>query len=178
MYGDIFNGARVLEAGTGSGAVTITLLRAVGKCGHVFSYDIRTDMIQRALDNITAVFPQHPHLTLGEKDVYAGFEETDIDRIVLDLAEPWRVVPHASKALVPGGILVSFVPTVMQFNDLTRALRDSKNFDVIETNEVLVRPWSVSGRSIRPVQRMVSHTGFITTARRCSPRDDKEDRRR
>jgi tRNA (adenine57-N1/adenine58-N1)-methyltransferase len=168
-YGDIFPGARVLEAGTGSGALTIALTRAVGERGEVTSYDVRPDMMERALENVGAMLLDHSRLTIKQGDVYQGFEEEALDRIVLDLPEPWHVVPHASRALVPGGILVSFLPTVLQFHDLTKALRADKGFDMIETIEVLKRPWSVGGRSVRPAQRMVSHTGFITTARRCSP---------
>lgn len=168
-YGDIFPGARVLEAGTGSGAMTIALTRAVGERGEVISYDLRPDMIERALENVSEIVPDHSHLTIKQGDVYQGFEEEALDRIVLDLPEPWQVVLHASRALVPGGILVSFLPTVLQFHDLTKALRADKGFDMIETMEVLMRPWSVGGRSVRPAQRMVSHTGFITTARKCSP---------
>ncbi len=166
VHGDIFPGARVLEGGTGSGAVTIALLRAVGERGEVISYDLRRDMIERALSNVKARFPDHSNLTVKRGDVYEGFEEARLDRIVLDLPEPWHVVPHASDALVPGGILLSFVPTVLQVHELTRALRAQRTFHLIETIEVLIRPWSVSGRSVRPSHRMVGHTGFITTARR------------
>ena len=174
IQGDIFPGARVLEGGTGSGAVTITLLRAVGEHGQVVSYDVRADMIERALTNVGDVFPSHPNLTVKQGDVYDGFEEEELDRIVLDVPEPWRVVPHASEGLVPGGILLSFLPTVLQVYELTKALRAQRTFHVIETIEVLMRPWSVGGRSVRPAHRMVGHTGFITTARRGSPRRVEE----
>ena len=169
-YADIFPGARVLEAGAGSGALTIALLRAVGERGQVISYDVREDMIQRALNNVDAMVGPHPNLTVKLGDVYEGFEETAVDRIVLDLPEPWQVVPHAAASLVPGGILVSFLPTVLQIHDLTRSLRQDGSFQLIETIELLMRTWSVGGRSVRPSHRMVGHTGFITTARRCSPR--------
>lgn len=175
IHGDIFPGARVLEGGSGSGAVTIALLRAVGEEGEVISYDLRKDMIERALANVAARFPSHPNLTIKQGDVYDGFEEDALDRIVLDLPEPWLVVPHASNALVPGGILLSFVPTVLQVHDLTRALRAQRTFHVIETFEVLIRPWSVSGRSVRPSHRMVGHTGFITTARKGAARQGADD---
>ena len=165
VHGDIFPGARVLEGGTGSGAVTIALLRAVGERGEVISYDLRSDMIERAMANVEARFTDTSNLTVKRGDVYEGFEEKRLDRIVLDLPEPWRVVPHASDALAPGGILLSFVPTVLQVHELTRALRAQRTFHLVETVEVLVRPWSVSGRSVRPSHRMVGHTGFITTAR-------------
>ena len=170
IYGDIFPGAKVLEAGSGSGAVTLTLLRAVGHSGQVISYDLRADMIERTLSNVSAVFPSHPNLQVKLGDVYQGFQEGQLDRIVLDLPEPWHVVPHASDGLVPGGILLSFLPTVLQVHDLTNKLRDQQTFEMIETIEVLVRPWMVGGRSVRPSHRMVGHTGFLTTARKCSPR--------
>ena len=175
IQGDIFPGARVLEGGTGSGAVTIALLRAVGEQGQVVSYDLRADMIERALTNVGARLPSHPNLTVKQGDVYDGFEEDAFDRVVLDLPEPWRVVPHAANALVPGGIFLSFVPTVLQFHELTKALRAQRTFHVIETIEVLMRPWSVGGRSVRPAHRMVGHTGFITTARRGAARQVEED---
>lgn len=170
VYGDVFPGARVLEAGAGSGALTMTLLRAVGETGCVVSYDIRADMLERASDNVSAMFPVHPNLTLKQADVYEGIDEQGLDRIVLDLPEPWHVVPHASKSLVPGGIFVSFLPTVLQVHELTQGLRQQQTFQMIETFEVLIRTWSVTGRSVRPSQQMVGHTGFITTARRCAPR--------
>ena len=169
VYGDIFPGARVLEAGTGSGAVTIALTRAVGERGEVVSYDVRPDMIERARANVDSALPDHSRLTIKEGDVYEGFEESDLDRIVLDLPEPWHVVPHALESLVPGGILLSFLPTVLQVHDLTQTLTASERFAMIDTMEVLLRPWSVGGRSVRPAQRMVGHTGFITVARKCSP---------
>ena len=169
VYGDIFPGAKVLEGGTGSGALTIALTRAVGERGRVVSYDVRADMIERARENIGAILPDHSWLTIKQGDVCQGFPEEALDRVVLDLPEPWHVVPHASRALVPGGIFLSFLPTVLQIHELTQALNAGDNFAVIETIEVLVRPWSVGGRSVRPAQRMVGHTGFITTARRCSP---------
>ena len=93
----------------------------------------------------------------------------------MDLPEPWRIVPHASDTLLPGGIFLSFLPTIMQVHELTRALRAQRTFHVIETVEVLVRPWSISGRSVRPSHRMVGHTGFITTARKGSVRQAVED---
>ena len=169
VYGDIFPGARVLEAGSGSGAVTIALMRAVGERGHVTSYDIRPDMIQRALSNVRKVLPHMSNITFKTGDVSEGFEERDLDRIVLDLPEPWHVVPHASERLAPGGIFLSFLPTIMQVHELNQALKSQGTFAMIETMEVLVRPWSVGGRSVRPDHRMVGHTGFITTARRCAP---------
>ena len=175
VYGDIFPGATVLEAGTGSGAVTMALMRGVGEEGQVISYDVRADMIERAMANVAAMFSSHENLTVKLGDVYEGFEEDRLDRIVLDLPEPWQVVPHAAEGLVPGGIFLSFLPTILQVHELTQSLRAQKTFDLIETMEVMMRPWSVGGRSVRPSHRMVAHTGFITTARKCSPRPRAEE---
>ena len=170
VYGDIFPGARVLEAGCGSGAVTMALLRAIGEHGSLYSYDVRQDMIDRTRENVSAMLADTSNLTLKLGDVYEGFEERELDRVVLDLPEPWHVVPHASEGLLPGGIFVSFLPTVLQVHELMKALRTARTFEMMETMEVLQRPWMVSTRSVRPEHRMVAHTGFITVARRCSPR--------
>lgn len=168
-YGDIFPGARVLEAGAGSGALTTALARAVGERGRVFSYDLRADMIERARTNLEAMVPDHSNVNISLGDVHQGFEETELDRVVLDLPEPWHAVPHAARSLVPGGIFLSFLPTILQVYELVQALT-AAGFDMIETIEILMRPWSVDKRSVRPSHRMVGHTGFITTARKCSPR--------
>ena len=174
VYGDIFPGARVLEAGAGSGALTIALARAVGERGQVISYDVRPDMIERAKANVEVMVPESGSVTFKLGDVYEGFDEEAVDRIVLDLPEPWQVVPHASVALVPGGILLAFLPTVLQVHDLTQALEADGSFEMIETLEIMMRPWSVGRRSVRPSHRMVGHTGFITTTRKCSPRPRPE----
>ena len=168
-YGDIFPGARVLEAGTGSGAVTIALARAVGERGAVFSYDIREDMTRRAKANLSAFVPDHRHVSFESGDVYECIRETDLDRIVLDLPEPWHVVPNAVRALVPGGVILCFLPTVLQVHALVTALEDANTFGMIETTEIMMRTWSVRGRSVRPDHRMIGHTGFITTARKTAP---------
>ena len=174
VYADIFPGARVLEAGSGSGAVTMTLLRAVGEAGRVFTYDVRQDMIDQATSNIARYFDRWDNLDMKIGDVYLGFEETDIDRVILDLPEPWHVVPHAAEHLVPGGLFFGFVPTVLQVDELVRSLRSDPKFNVIETMEILMRQWNVSGRSVRPSHRMVGHTGFIITARKTSPRSSTD----
>lgn len=168
-YGDIFPGARVLEAGTGSGAMTIALARAVGDHGEIFTYDVREDMTKRAQENLAAIVPKHPQVAFKSGDVYEGFEETDLDRIVLDLPEPWHVVPHAVDSLVPGGIMLCFLPTVLQVHEIVQALENANTFGLIETTEIFMRTWSVRGRSVRPDHRMIGHTGFITTARKTSP---------
>ncbi len=168
-YGDIFPGARVLEAGTGSGALTIALARAVGERGEIFTYDLRKDMTKRARENLTAMVPEHPQVTFKNGDVSEGFDETELDRIVLDMPEPWTVVPHAVDALVPGGMMLCFLPTVLQVHELVMALEEANTFGMIETTEILMRTWAVRGRSVRPDHRMIGHTGFITTARKTTP---------
>ncbi len=170
VYGDIFPGARVLEAGTGSGALTAALLRAVGPSGSVASYDVREDMLERARLNVESLFPDTSNLSLKLGDVGEGFDEDGLDRVVLDLPEPWHVAPHAEERLLPGGIFLSFLPTILQVHQLTQTLRELRTFDLIETFEVMQRSWTVGRRNVRPDHRMVAHTGFVTTARRCSPR--------
>ncbi|MSQ40837.1 MAG: tRNA (adenine-N1)-methyltransferase [Dehalococcoidia bacterium] len=169
VYGDIFPGARVVEAGLGSGALTIALLRGVGPQGAVFSYEVREDVVERARRNIQAVIPDVHNLTIRIGDVYQEIQERDLDRVVLDLPEPWQAIPQAAEALAPGGILLAFLPTALQVYELGMALQQHPSFDLVESREVIVRPWHVAHRSVRPVHRMVAHTGFIVTARRCAP---------
>jgi len=170
MLGDIFPGARVVEAGFGSGALTLALLRAVGHKGCITSYDLRGEQAQRALKNIAPLVPEGYSLEVKEGDIYQGIEERDVDRLVLDVPEPWQVVTSAADLLTPGGIFLSFLPTVLQVHRLTQELESHGSFQLVETVELMLRPWHVSERSMRPVHRMVAHTGFITTARLCVPR--------
>ena len=169
VYGDIYPGARVLEAGLGSGALTTALLRAVGPTGEVVSYETRSEQVPRALQNIRTAIGETPNHHVRSADVYEGIADRDIDRIVLDVPEPWRSVEHAAEALAPGGILLCFLPTVLQVHRLAEELDQHPRFDLVETFEVMVRPWHFSRRSARPQHRMVAHTGFITTARLCAP---------
>ena len=170
ILADIFPGATVVEAGLGSGALTVALLRAVGETGRVITYEVREDVVARAMRNIQTLVPNPSSHTLNQGDIYRGIREKDVDRIVLDVPEPWHVVPWAAQALTMGGILLSFLPTILQVHQLVQALSSDSRFQLIETVEVLLRPWSVTQRSVRPAHRMVAHTGFITTARRCAPK--------
>jgi tRNA (adenine57-N1/adenine58-N1)-methyltransferase len=174
LLGDIFPGARVLEAGLGSGALTIALLRGVGVTGEVISYEVRAEQVEQGMANVKRFFPEVDNLTVKVGDIYQGIEERDLDRIVLDVPEPWHVVPWAASALVPGGILLSFLPTTLQLHQLAEAFMEDGRFHMVETVEVLLRPWHVSQRSVRPAHRMVAHTGFITTARLCLPHRSSE----
>ncbi|MBM3924737.1 MAG: tRNA (adenine-N1)-methyltransferase [SAR202 cluster bacterium] len=170
MLADIFPGARVVEAGFGSGALTLALLRSTGPAGHVTSYELREGQAAKALNNIRPLLPSDAPLTLKDGDIYQGFDERDIDRLVLDVPEPWHVVPHALHNLTPGGIFLAFLPTTIQVHRLVEAISAHPEFQLVETIEVMLRPWHVSHNSMRPTHRMVGHTGFITTARKCHPR--------
>lgn len=162
---DIHPGATVLEAGTGSGALTIALARATGPTGRVISYELRDDFASRARSNIEAFLGKVPdHVDLRVGDVTDGVADRDVDRVVLDLPEPWRVIPVALACLHPGAIWCSYVPSVMQVSQTVEALRTA-GFAEIATREVLVRTWHVEGQAVRPDHRMVAHTGFVTTAR-------------
>jgi tRNA (adenine57-N1/adenine58-N1)-methyltransferase catalytic subunit len=163
MIADIFPGARVLESGVGSGATSLTLLRAGA---HVVGYERRGDFAAKAASNVSAFLGPEAsaRYRVEERDVYDGIDETGLDRVFLDLPEPWHVVPHAEKALHRGGILVAYVPSVMQVAQLRAALDDS-GFGMAVTQEVLVRGWHVEGQAVRPDHRMVAHTGFLTSAR-------------
>jgi tRNA (adenine57-N1/adenine58-N1)-methyltransferase len=164
ILADIFPGARVLESGVGSGALTSALLRAVGPGGHVTGYEIRDDFAQRALQNVHGFLGENVPLDVKVRDVYNGIDERDLDRMVLDLPEPWRVVKHATEALRPGGILCAYLPTILQVGRLREELAGAP-FTMVESLEVLQRGWHVEGQSIRPDHRMVAHTGFLTVAR-------------
>lgn len=172
MWADVHPGARVFEAGTGSGALTMALLRAVGPGGLVVTYEIRDDFAQTAKTNITR--SMNPiNLICIKKNAYEGIDLLDdqvpFDRVVLDLPEPWQVVPHAVHALRSGGIYLSFVPTIPQVMQTVDALERTAVFGMIETFETLLRTWSIRGRSVRPDHRMVAHSGFITVARKVEP---------
>lgn len=165
---DIFPGARVLESGLGSGALTIALLRAIGPLGTVVGYELRDDFAAKARQNVDAFLGTGMPLTVEVRDVYEGIDVVDLDRIMLDLPEPWRVVKHAAGALSSGGILLAYLPTIGQVARLREELAESP-FGMVETYEVLHRGWHVEGQSVRPDHRMVAHTGFITHGRLLAP---------
>ena len=170
ILADVFPGATIVEAGLGSGALTATLLRAVGVEGKVITYEVREDMVNQAIKNIKGLVPNSSNHELHMGDIYQGIREKDVDRLILDVPEPWHVVPWAAQSLAMGGILLSFLPTIIQVHTLSQTLSADSRFQLIETVEMLLRPWNVTQRSVRPAHRMVAHTGFITTARRCEPR--------
>ncbi len=169
---DIHPGARVLEAGTGTGALTLALLRAVGPEGRVVSYELREEFLEaakRAISDTLGGVPANLDLKLG--DIYLGVPERDMDRVMLDLPEPWQAVRAAKEALRPGGIIFAHCPNVSQVQRFFECLREVRGFGMLEVFEVLQRGWTVRGRSMRPSHRMVAHTGFLCFARRLAEDD-------
>ena len=172
VWADSYPGARVFEAGVGSGALTIALLRGVGERGKLVGYEMRDDFARTAMKNIERYLGPVPNFALHKCDAYEGIltegdgESPFYDRVVLDLPEPWRVVEHAARRLRLGGTYLSFVPTVPQVAQTVEALNCSGSFGLIQTFETLFRSWNIKGRSVRPDHRMVAHSGFITVARR------------
>lgn len=164
MLADIFPGARVFESGLGSGALSTALLRAGAE---IFGYEIREDFAERAQKNVETFLGaealERYHVEL--RDAYEGIDTTEIDRVILDLPEPWSVVPHATEVLVPGGIFVAYTPSITQASRLRESLAHGP-YELAATTEVLNRGWHIEGQAVRPDHRMVAHTAFLTHARR------------
>ena len=169
-FADIFPGAKVVEGGLGSGALTSALLRAVGPTGRVITYEIDEKVLPKAERNIQSLVKDPYDLTITVADIYEGIAERDIDRIVLDVPEPWQAVGTIGDALAMGGIMLSFLPTILQVHHLVTSLEEDGRFQLIDSFETLLRPWHLKERSVRPVHRMIAHSGFLTTAVRCQPR--------
>jgi len=175
---DVFPGAHVIEAGAGSGALTCSLLRAVGPAGRVTSYERRADFADVARANVERFFGELPpqwSLSVGDVSSYDG---NPADRIVLDMLAPWDVVDTAGRALVAGGVLCAYVATTTQLSRLVETLREHGGFTEPEPWETLVRGWHVDGLAVRPNHRMVGHTGFLVTSRRLAEGEVAPPRRR
>ncbi len=167
MWGDIFPGARVLEAGAGSGALTCSLLRAVGERGTVTSYEARPDHAEHAARNVERFFgTAPPNWQLRVADLVTHPADQPVDRAVLDLVHPWELLPTVSAALVPGGVLTVYVAATTQLSRSAEALREAGCYTEPQAWETLLRPWHVVGLAVRPEHRMVAHTAFLLTARR------------
>ncbi len=163
MLADIEPGCKVLESGVGSGALSMTMLR-YGAI--VTGYEIREDFARRAQSNVRSFLGDSASdsYTVEIRDCYEGIDHGDFDRVVLDLPEPWRVVPHAEQVLRHGGIFVAYTPSITQAAATRDALANAK-WTEARTLEVLHRTWHIEGQSVRPDHRMVAHTGFLTVAR-------------
>lgn len=164
--GDIFPGAHVVEAGAGSGALTCSLLRAVGPTGRVHSYEQRGEFAEVARRNVEEFFGgPHPawRLTVGD---LADADDAEVDRIVLDMLAPWEVLDTVQRALLPGGVLVGYVATTPQLSELVEALRERGSFTEPHAWETLIRDWHAEGLAVRPEHRMIAHTAFLVTTRR------------
>jgi tRNA (adenine57-N1/adenine58-N1)-methyltransferase len=176
---DIYPGARVLEAGVGSGALTLSLLRAVGPSGSVHSVERRDDFAQNARENVSNYFGQAPanwSLDIGslqEKEFELAF-----DRVVLDMLAPWECVELAAKVLRPGGVFLAYVATTTQLSVTAEALKEDGHFTEPESSETIVRGWHHEGLAVRPQQRMIGHTGFLIQSRRMAPGVEVLPRRR
>ena len=167
---DIKPGVRVLEAGVGSGALSISILRAIGENGFLHSVEIRDDFAKISEKNVSSYFGKKPanwELSIGA--LQEQQLENNYDRIVLDMLEPWECMDVASNALVPGGVFMSYVATTTQLSRIAEAIKDSGNFTEPESSETIVRGWHHEGLAVRPQHRMIGHTGFLVFARRMAP---------
>ena len=176
---DIYPGARVLEAGVGSGALTISLLRAVGPTGKVNSIERRADFAENAHANVTNYFGGKPsNWSLSVGDLQDQNFESEYDRVVLDMLAPWECVDLAARVLRPGGVFLAYVATTTQLSVTAEALKDDGRFTEPESSETIVRGWHHEGLAVRPQQRMIGHTGFLIQSRRMAPGVEVLARRR
>ena len=178
-FADIFPGARVLEAGVGSGALTLSLLRAVGTNGLVHSVERRDEFAANAKSNIEHYFngiPTNWTLTIGSLEDQQLTQK--YDRVILDMLMPWECIDLAANVLVPGGVYMAYVATTTQLSNVAEALKKDGRFTEPESFESLVRPWHHDGLAVRPEHRMIGHTGFLIFARRIAPGTELLPRRR
>jgi tRNA (adenine57-N1/adenine58-N1)-methyltransferase len=176
---DIFPGAHVVEAGVGSGALSMSLLRAVGEGGRLSSYERRQDFADIARANVERFFGgPHPAWSITIGSLQDAVSEADVDRVVLDMLAPWECLDAVSKALRPGGVLCCYVATTTQLSRTVESLREHGTFTEPESWETLVRGWHVEGLAVRPQHRMVGHTGFLCTSRRLADGVEPPLRRR
>jgi len=164
MFSNAGPGSKVVEAGTGTGALTTALASHVSPTGHVYSYEIRNEFMEMALKNLKRAGVSD-YVTVKNKDITEGIDETEVDAVVLDLATPWLVIPHAYTALKGSGTLVSFSPTVDQVVKTVEALKEN-GFVAVETVECLLRGMQIERGKTRPQTLMTAHTGYITYARK------------
>ncbi|MDA2808756.1 tRNA (adenine-N1)-methyltransferase [Nocardiopsis suaedae] len=180
---DIFPGARVIEAGAGSGSLSCWMLRAVGEHGRLYSFERREDFAEIARTNVRRYFgDDHPawELTVGDlNERLAGpGAPREVDRVVLDMLAPWECVDAVADALIPGGLVCAYVATATQVSRVVEALRDHGRFYEPHAWETMVRDWHVEGLAVRPDHKMIGHTGFLVTARRLADDAEPPERRR
>jgi len=176
---DIAPGVNVLEAGVGSGALSISLLRAVGSKGSVDSFEKREEFATIATKNVNQYFGENPsnwNLELGAVQDFDHVKQ--YDRVVLDMLAPWECIDMASKVLVPGGVFISYVATTTQLSQTAEAIKASACFTEPESSETIVRGWHHEGLAVRPQHRMIAHTAFLIMARRLAPNTVAPARRR
>ena len=170
---DIYPGAVVVEAGVGSGALTCSLLRAVGEHGYVYSFERREDFAKIAQKNVTNFFRELPtnwQVTLGDlQEKVLQLPQASVDRVVLDMLAPWETIDSIAKVLRPGGVVIAYVATTTQMSRFVEDLRADKRWTDPEGQELIQRPWHLEGLAVRPNHRMQGHTGFLVTARRLAP---------
>jgi tRNA (adenine57-N1/adenine58-N1)-methyltransferase len=176
---DVYPGSRVLEAGVGSGALTISLLRAVGNSGYLHSIERREDFAKNARENVSNYFGGAPDNWRLDVDSFQDFPHTEIfDRVILDMLAPWECVATSADVLRPGGVFLAYVATTTQLSATAEALKEDGRFTEPESSETLVRGWHHEGLAVRPQQRMIGHTGFIIQSRRMAPGVEVLARRR
>jgi tRNA (adenine57-N1/adenine58-N1)-methyltransferase len=171
---DIFPGATVVEAGVGSGALSLWLLRAIGQEGHLHSFERREEFSTVARANVVGflgVEPSNWDITIGDLTDTLGsvVKPGTADRVILDMLAPWECLGAVSDALAPGGVLLCYIATVTQLSRVAEAIRGTGNFTDPDSNETIIRGWHVEGLAVRPDHRMIGHTGFLLTARRLAP---------
>lgn len=170
---DIQPGHRVMEAGVGSGALSMSILRAIGEEGSLTSLERRDEFAQIAQANAETFFGHSiPHWTIEVGDfqeLALAHAEGSVDRVVLDMLAPWECIAAVSHVLIHGGVLAVYVATVTQLSRVVEEVRASGRFTRPESLEVLLRPWHVEGLAVRPEHRMIGHTGFLMTARALAP---------
>lgn len=171
---DIFPGARVVEAGVGSGGLSLWLLRAIGDQGHLYSYERRSEFSDIAEANVSTFYGYRPTnwtVTVGDlvESLPDAIGKEKVDRVVLDMLAPWECIDAVADVLIPGGVVLMYVATVTQLSRVVESIRASGKFTYPQSSETIVRGWHVEGLAVRPEHRMIGHTAFLVTARRLAP---------
>jgi len=183
VEGDIFPGAVVIEAGVGSGALSSYLLRAIGDKGKLFSFELREEFAQIAkanVENFLGITPKNWKITIGllQENLSKIVKKSSADRAVLDMLAPWECISEVEKALKPGGLVICYVATATQLSRVAEEIKSTGRFTSVVAFETLVRPWHLEGLAVRPEHRMISHTGFLLTARKLAEGTELPDFRK